>query len=157
MLQLVINKWNSYFKRLEPKWDIRFAKNDIDSNTADNTAFIYPDGSESFTGPGNIGRNPSQLRTRGASLRVDLYSTNLESIDQAINSSVYAMDLSVLSPNISGISGEWVYEGEELEKGFKYTLYIIVDVTVHREHLEEVTILTTEQTEQFVPGSIPNP
>lgn len=157
MLQLVINKWNSYFKRLEPKWDIRFAKNDIDSNTADNTAFIYPDGSESFTEPGNIGRNPSQLRTRGASLRVDLYSTNLESIDQAINSSVYAMDLSVLSPNISGISGEWVYEGEELEKGFKYTLYFIIDVVVHRAHLEEVTITSTEQTKQFVPGSIPNP
>ena len=157
MLQQIINKWNSFFKRLEPEWDIRFAKNDIDSNTADNTAFIYPDGSESFSGPSNIGGNPAQFRKRGASLRVDLYSTNIESIDKAINSSVYAMELSLLSPQISNISGEWVYEGEELEKGFKYTLYIIVDVTVHRDHLEEVTILTTEQTEQFVPGSIPNP
>lgn len=154
MLNQVITSWSNAFKQLKPEWGVLQNKSVIDKNIANRTIYIYPDGAESFVGPKTVGNNPSQLRSRMASLYVDIYAKNLDDMDMAINDAIVAMEAAVRSPQMIVAGGEWLYEGEYLEHGYGYRLTFNISVVIARPHLRETTLTTEINTIAYDPNTV---
>lgn len=102
---------------------------------------------ESFSDDVNhVGANGLQVMARQVTISFNIFSKDMNTVEEIINDLIVATKYKVFSPSITSVEGEWIDKGETEQSAFGYRLDITIDTVINKRPLRTVVLTSYEKT-----------
>lgn len=147
ILQIVAEIANQ-FQQIHPSVNFTHSKERLNNPMPDTRIIWYPT-NDSFSPTQNPGHNDLQVRTREVGLNFDIFSKDMNAIDQMINDLIVSIYTRIFEPQLIDLNGQWLDQGSEDQQGFGYRLSLTISCVIKRRPRQDVTILTVNKISGF--------
>lgn len=105
---------------------------------------------ESFSNDiGHIGANSLEIMARRITLTFQLFSKNMDEVEEMLNDLLVATKFKIFSPNIIDVEGGWLDRGETEQSAYGYELSITIDSAIKKRPLQTITLTVLDKSVNF--------